>query len=130
MSQAEKRDQEKHEDNAKGFGKLIESTVTSSYDDLLAIIEARMELVKIEITEKIAIATSLLIIALVLFAGIVYLIATIALFIGELLGHAYLGYLAVSGFFLLLVLIFTKISPELLKNIIHKLLLSSNGKKS
>ena len=130
MSQDEKSNPEQHDQGGKGIGKLIDSTVTSSYEDLLAIIEARMELIKIEITEKLAIVTSLLIIAIILVAGIVYLITTIALLIGELLGHLYLGYLIVSTFFLLVFLIFAKIRPELLKNIIHKLLLSSHGKKS
>ncbi|ASQ91135.1 hypothetical protein CHL67_09590 [Prosthecochloris sp. GSB1] len=114
----------------RSFTDRINDTVTSSYDDLLAIIEARAELIKIEITEKIAVAASAVIIALVLFAGMVYLVSTVALFIGELLGHYYLGYLAVSAFFLLTVLFFVRIQPDLLKNIIHKLLLSSHGKKS
>ncbi len=130
MSQDKKNNPEQHDQDRKGIGKLIDSTVTSSYEDLLAIIEARMELIKIEITEKLAAATSLLIIAIVLIAGIVYLITTVALFIGELLGHFYLGYLVVSALFLLTFLTFAKIRPDLLKNIIHKLLLSSHGKKS
>ena len=114
----------------KRLGELIDETVTSSYADLLAIIEARVELVKIEITEKIAVAVSLLVLALVLVTGLAYLVSTIALFVGELLGHAYLGYLTVSAFFLLTVLFFGRIQPHLLKNIIHKILLSSHGKKS
>ncbi len=112
-----------------GLGGLIDKTVTSSYEDILAIIDARMELIKIEITEKIALAASLLIIAVLLISGIVYLITTIALLIGELLGHYYLGYLIVSAFFLLLFLLFAKIRPDLLKNIIHSMLLSSHDKQ-
>ena len=130
MSQDEKRKSEQDSQSGKTIGKLIDSTVTSSYEDLLAIIEARMELIKIEITQKLAVVASLLIIAIFLVAGLIYLITTIALLIGELLGHYYLGYLIVSSFFLLTFLVFTKIRPDLLKNIIHNILLSSHGKKS
>ena len=130
MSQEEKRNPEQDDQSGKTIGKLIDSTVTSSYEDLLAIIEARAELIKIEITEKLAVVTSLLIIAIFLVAGLIYLITTIALLIGELLGHYYLGYLIVSSFFLLAFLVFTKIRPDLLKNLIHKILLSSHGQKN
>lgn len=130
MSREQNRSQEQHDQKGKGIGKLIDSTVTSSYEDILAIIEARIELIKIEITEKIAIAISLLIIAALFIAGLVYLITTIALLIGELLGHYYLGYLVISLFFLFTFLLFAKIRPELLKNLIHKLLLSSDGQKN
>ncbi|MCG8375289.1 MAG: phage holin family protein [Chlorobiales bacterium] len=130
MSQEEKRNPEQDDQSGKTIGKLIDSTVTSSYEDLLAIIEARAELIKIEITEKLAVVASLLIIAIFLVAGLIYLITTIALLIGELLGHYYLGYLIVSSFFLLAFLVFTKIRPDLLKNLIHKILLSSHGQKN
>ena len=130
MSQEEKRNPEQDDQSGKTIGKLIDSTVTSSYEDLLAIIEARAELIKIEITEKLAVVASLLIIAIFLVAGLIYLITPIALLIGELLGHYYLGYLIVSSFFLLAFLVFTKIRPDLLKNLIHKILLSSHGQKN
>jgi len=130
MPQEKKQHHGPDEHKGKSFTGRINDTVASSYDDLLAIIEARAELIKIEITEKIAVAASAVIVLLVLFAGLVYLVATVALFIGELLGHFYLGYLAVSAFFLLTVLFFARIKPDLLKNIIHNILLSSHGKKS
>ena len=130
MSRKQNNNHEQHDQDGKGIGKLIENTVTSSYEDILEIIEARVELIKIEITEKLAIAASLLIIAILFIAGLVYLVTTIALLIGELLGHYYLGYLIVSSFFLFTFLLFAKIQPELLKNLIHKILLSSHGQKN
>ncbi|UZJ39016.1 MULTISPECIES: phage holin family protein [unclassified Prosthecochloris] len=130
MPREQNRTDEQQEEPGKGITELIDSTVTSSYEDLLAIIEARMELIKIEITEKLAMVAALVIIAILFIAGLVYLITTIALFIGELLGHYYLGYLIVSSVFLFTFLLFAKIRPELLKNVIHNILLSSHGKKS
>ncbi|UZJ41003.1 phage holin family protein [Prosthecochloris sp. SCSIO W1101] len=130
MPREQNRTDEQQKEPEKGITKLIDSTVTSSYEDLLAIIEARMELIKIEITEKLAMVAALVIIAILFIAGLVYLITTIALFIGELLGHYYLGYLIVSSVFLFTFLLFAKIRPELLKNVIHNILLSSHGKKS
>jgi len=130
MDHHEKKDSGQNDQKKKTLGSLIDSTVTSSYEDLLAIIEARTELIKIEITEKLAIVASLLIIIFFLVAGIIYLIATLALLFGELLGHYYLGYLIISMFCLLTFLLFARISPNLLKNIIHNILLSSHGKKN
>ncbi|MBL6955607.1 MAG: phage holin family protein [Chlorobium phaeobacteroides] len=129
MDPHEKKDYGQSDQKKKTLGTLIDSTVTSSYEDLLAIIEARTELIKIEITEKLAIVASLLVIIFFLVAGLIYLIATLALLFGELLGHYYLGYLIISLFCLLTFLLFAKISPNLLKNIIHNILLSSHGKK-
>lgn len=130
MSKEQNRDHDRQDTGKGRIGRLIDNTVTSGYEDILAIIEARMELIKIEITEKLAVAASLLIIAVLLISGLVYLVTTIALLIGELLGHYYLGYLIVSSFFLFTFLLFVKIRPELLKNLIHKILLSSHGQKN
>lgn len=130
MSKEQNRDNNRQDTGKRRIGRLIDKTVTSGYEDILAIIEARMELIKIEITEKIAVAASLLIIAILLISGLVYMVTTIALLIGELLGHYYLGYLIVSLFFLFTFLLFVKIRPELLKNLIHKILLSSHGQKN
>ncbi|ARM30323.1 hypothetical protein B9H02_02005 [Prosthecochloris sp. HL-130-GSB] len=109
---------------------MLGRTIAESYEDLLAIIDARMEILKIEVTRKIAIAVSLVIIALIMLVAIAYLITSVALFTGELLGHYYLGYLIVSGFFLLCVLLFTKLRPQLLQNIIHNILLSTYDRKN
>jgi len=109
---------------------MLGRTIAESYEDLLAIIDARMEILKIEVTRKIAIAVSLVVIALIMLVAIAYLITSVALFTGELLGHYYLGYLIVSGFFLLCVLLFTKLRPQLLQNIIHNILLSTYDRKN
>jgi uncharacterized membrane protein YqjE len=113
-------------DERRGIPNMIEDAVTSSYDDLMTIIEAKIELVRIEITEKIALVASLLILAGILIIAAAYLITTLALLIGELLGHLYLGYLLVSLLFIGSFVFFTKFRPELLKNLIHKILLSAN----
>jgi uncharacterized membrane protein YqjE len=109
-----------------GIPKLLDKTVTSTYEDLMAIIEAKLELLRIELTEKVALVSALLILAVILMIGIAYLITTLALLAGELLGHAWLGYLAVSLIFLICFFIFTKVRPDFLKNIIHKIILSAN----
>jgi len=53
-----------------------------------------------------------------------YLLTTVALLIGELLGHPFLGYLIVSLLFLSCFLFFTRFKPLLLRNLIQKILLS------
>ncbi len=107
-----------------GIPKLLDDTVTSTYHDVLSIVEAKFELLKIEITEKIAVVATLGILAVILLIGITYLVTTLALLLGELFGHAFLGYLLVSLLFLSCFLFFTKFRPLLLKNLIQKILLS------
>ncbi|WP_407923805.1 phage holin family protein [Chlorobaculum thiosulfatiphilum] len=110
----------------KGIPGLIDSTVTSTIEDLKAIIDAKLELFKIEMTEKVALVSALLLLLVVLMIGVAYLITTIALLFGELFGHVWLGYLLVSMVFILTFAFFTKVKPDALKNFIHKILLSAN----
>jgi hypothetical protein len=107
-----------------GIPKLLDDTVTSTYDDVRAIIDAKFELLKIELTEKVAVVAAMAILAVMLMIGIIYMITTLALLTGELLGHPFLGYLLVSLLFLSCFLFFTKFRPLLLKNLIQKILLS------
>lgn len=110
----------------KGIPGLIDKTVTSTYDDIMAIIEAKMELIKIDLTEKVALIGALLILLVVFMIGTAYFITSLALLVGELLGHTFLGYLAISLLFLGIFVTLTRFRPDLLKNFIHKILLSTN----
>jgi len=110
----------------KGIPELIDSTVSSTIEDLKAIVDAKLELFKIELTEKAALVGAPVVLLIVLLIGVAYLITTIALLFGELFGHAWLGYLFVSLLFLCTFAFFTKVKPNALKNFIHKILLSAN----
>lgn len=125
-----KTGQEDSRDRSRGVSGILRNTVTGGYEDILAILEARMEILKIELTEKIALAVALMVVFMLLLGGVIYLIAAAALLIGELLGHYYLGHLSVSLVFLLAVLFFTRIKPDMLKNLIHTILISSHGNKN
>ncbi len=107
-----------------GIPELLDDTAASIYDDVRAIVDAKFELLKIELTEKISVVAAAALLGVILVAGITYLIATLALLTGELLGHPFLGYLVVSLLFLFCFLFFTKFRPLLLKKIIQKILLS------
>ena len=91
-----------------------------------AIIDSKLELFRIEMTEKVALASAMVLLAVVLMIGASYLLNSVALMIGELLDHFWLGYLIVSLVFLGFFAFFTKARPEALKNFIHKILLSAN----
>ncbi len=104
--------------------KLFDDTATSTYNDVMSIIDAKIELLKIEVTDRISLVGSAVILGVILIIGIGYLLTTVALLTGELLGHPFLGYLLVSLIFLLCFLFFAKFKPLLLKNLIQKLLLS------
>ena len=112
-----------------GLHKLLEDTATSTCEDVMSIIEAKIELLKIELTEKISLVGASVILGVVLIIGIGYFITTLALLTGELLGHPFLGYLIVSLCFLLSFLFFTRYRPLFLKNLIQKLLLSVHDYK-
>lgn len=123
---------EREQENAQGGDRkigipgLIDRTVSSTYEDVMAIIEAKIELIRIDLTEKVALLGALLILLMVLMIGTAYFITSVALLVGELLGHQFLGYLAISLLFISVFAFFTKFRPDMLKNFIHKILLSAN----
>ena len=77
----------------RGLHKLLDDTAMSTYDDIMSIIEAKIELLKIELSERISLVAASVILVVILIIGIGYLITTVALLTGELLGHPFLGYL-------------------------------------
>jgi hypothetical protein len=112
------------EQKKSGIQQLLDESAISTYKDIMAIIEAKIELLKIEITEKLALVGASVVLGVILIIGTGYFITTLALLAGELLGHPFLGYLLVSFIFLACFLFFTKFRPLLLKNLIQKILLS------
>jgi len=126
MEPQQKNRDQKQTQSRKGVPGLIEDTITSTVDDMKAIVDAKLELFRIEMTEKVALASAVLILAVVLLIGAAYLLTSSALLIGELLSHPWLGYFIVSLVFLGCFAFFTKVKPEALKNFIHKILLSAH----
>ncbi|HHE31140.1 MAG TPA: phage holin family protein [Chlorobaculum parvum] len=126
MEPQQKNQDQKQAQSRKGMPGLIEDTITSTVDDMKAIVDAKLELFRIEMTEKVALASAVLILAVVLLIGAAYLLTSSALLIGELLSHPWLGYLIVSLVFIGFFAFFTKVKPEALKNFIHKILLSAH----
>ncbi|MBN1929776.1 MAG: phage holin family protein [Chlorobiaceae bacterium] len=116
----------KQERSRKGVPGLIESTVASTIDDMKAIVDAKFELFRIEMTEKVALASAMILLLVLLLIGAAYLLSSVALLIGELLGHTWLGYFIVSLVFLGTFAFFTKVRPEALKTFIHKILLTAH----
>ena len=112
-----------------GIHKILDDTVTSTYEDVIVIIESKIELLKIELTEKISVVAAMVILGVVLVIGIAYLITTFAMLTGELLGHLFLGYLMVSLIFISCFVFFVKFKPLLLKNMLQKIFLSVNDYK-
>jgi hypothetical protein len=112
-----------------GIHKLLEDTASSTYTDVMDIIEAKIELLKIELTEKIAGVSVFVILGVILIIGIAYLITTFALFFGELFGHQFIGYLLVSLVFIACFIFLTRFKPLLLKNLIQNILLSVHDYK-
>jgi len=117
------------ESKQPGIPKLIEESVTSTFEDVTAIIEAKIELVKIDLTKKISVAASMVMLVVVLLIGLAYLITTVALLLGELTGHMFIGYLLVSLVFISCFFFFFRIRPDILPNFIQKLLLSAHDYK-
>ncbi len=112
-----------------GIHAIFNETAASTYNDITTIIEAKIELLKIEMTEKIAVVSSMVILGVILIIGVAYLLTTLALLSGELLGHPFLGYLLVGLVFLSGFLFFSKARPLFLKNMIQNILLSVHDYK-
>ncbi|NTU97104.1 MAG: phage holin family protein [Chlorobiaceae bacterium] len=112
-----------------GIHRLLEETASSTYADVMAIIEAKFELLKIELTEKIAVVSVFVVLGVILIIGLAYLVTTFALLFGELFRHQFLGYLLVSLVFFACFLFFTRLKPQLLKNLIQNILLSVHDYK-
>jgi hypothetical protein len=119
----------KEKSNHTGIHKILDDTATSTYQDVIAIIEAKIELVRIELTDKVSLVSAMVILGVILIIGIAYLITTFALLTGELLGHTFLGYFIVSLIFLSSFVFLTKLKPYLLKNLLQKIFLSVNDYK-
>ncbi len=112
-----------------GIHTILNESVASTYNDVTTIIEAKIELLKIEMSEKIAVISSVVILGVILIIGLAYLLTTLALCSGELFGHTYLGFLLVGMVFLLGFLFFSKAKPLLLKTMIQNILLSVHDYK-
>ncbi|KZK73585.1 MAG: hypothetical protein A3K90_08175 [Pelodictyon luteolum] len=112
------------EDRKTGVSRLLDETISSTFDDVKTIIDARMELMKIELSEKIALLAAVLVISLILLGGTAYLVTTVALFIGELSGRTSLGFLSVSLVFIGCFIYFTRFRPSVLKEWIQKFIIS------
>ncbi len=103
---------------------LVDETATSLYDDVVAIVEAKFELLKIELAGQVSVLATAAALGVILMVGAGYFVTTLALLAGELLGHPFLGYLIVSMLFLSCFLFFTRFKPLFLKTLIQKILLS------
>ncbi len=84
--------------------------VDSIFDDLIAIIEAKVELLKIELKEEAAKAATKIISAIFLgimvFFIIIFLSITIATLLNELLNSHFWGFAIITGFYILLLVAF------------------------
>lgn len=107
-----------------GIPRLLDETVSATWDDVKSIVDAKIELLKIDVTEKMAILGMLAVLALMATVAAAFSITTLAFFLGEIAGHTWIGFLLVSLLFAALVLFFTKVRPDLLKTLIQKLLLT------
>jgi len=82
--------------------------VDSIIDDLTAIVEAKIELFKIELKEEAAKVASkvisVIVLAVLVFLIVLFLSFTIANFFNELLESNYWGYAIITGFYFLLLI--------------------------
>ena len=82
--------------------------VDSIFDDLIAIIEAKVELVKIELKEEAAKTASkiisVLFLGIMVFLIVIFLSITIATLLNYLLQSHFWGYAIVTGFYILLLI--------------------------
>ncbi|WP_049756627.1 phage holin family protein [Chloroherpeton thalassium] len=114
----------------KHVSDLIEDTISGTYSDLIDILSAKIEIAKLEVSEQLADIIANVVILIILLSGALYLSVSIAIFIGDLTGYPWLGYLIISGSIFTLVFILTKLKPDWLKSKIQTFILSSQTKYS
>lgn len=122
-------DENRKQERGRSLGDRLEETAGKTWEDINEIIDARIELLKMELTVKVALIGAGVVLALLLVIGVGFLITTVAFFTGELFGHIYLGFLLVSVLFLALFVYLTKIKPQLLHQLLQQLLLYINDYK-
>jgi len=84
--------------------------VDSIMDDLVAIVEAKIELLKIELKEEAAKVASkvisIVVLVILVFLIVIFLSFTIATLFNQLLDSHFWGYTIITGFYLLLLISF------------------------
>lgn len=110
---------ENMDDKAGTFGSL--------YNNAGDYLKTRVELIKLQAVDKTSdvtasVVSGVLTFLLVLFAVILFNIG-LAVLIGELIGHLYLGFFIVTAFYILLIIIFHVFRKSLIKNPISTLLI-------
>ncbi|NTV45029.1 MAG: phage holin family protein [Chlorobiales bacterium] len=108
---------------------LIEDAVSNTYKDILEIVSAKIELAKLEVTEQLAVLLSNFIVLTIALAGLIYLGAAFSIFLGEVTGYKWLGYLIIGLVFLICVLVFGKLRPEWLRSLIERSILKKHHHK-
>ncbi len=98
------------------------------YRDLKLYTELKFELLKVEVVEKIVEVYSRIItwaiVGLFLSLFLLFVFITASLYLGELWGHTYLGFLATSGVMLLLVFLVLLLRNTMITNPLLKIFLS------
>lgn len=114
----------------KHVSDLIEDTIAETYSDLIDILSAKIEIAKIEVSEQLADVIANVVILIILLSGVLYLSASAAIFIGDITGYPWLGYLVISGVIFIIVFVLTKLKPDWLRTKIQEFILSNQAKYS
>lgn len=108
------------EENATFFGPLLEKVENYA--------KTTIDLVKLKAIDKIAVTTSNVVygvlIALLLFFFLLILNLAIAFWVGSLLGETYLGFFAVAGFYVLLIVIIMVFKKQIIKTPLSNIIIS------
>jgi hypothetical protein len=90
-------------------------------DSVKGYIDTRLQLLKLEVQEKAAnVLTVVIFIGLLIFCGLmtlVFLSLALGNFLNEVFGNSYLGFAALGGFYLLMVII---LAVNVTKGLLHK----------
>ncbi len=104
----------------KKVSSLIENTVSDTYSDIHDIFTAKIELAKLELTEQLADILAKIIILIVLLIAGLYLVSALAIFIGDISGYSWLGYLLISLVIFIVSISLLHFKPEYLTDKIQQ----------
>jgi len=108
------------EDNATFFGVLLEKVENYA--------KTTIDLVKLKAVDKLSVIASNVvfgvIMALLVFFFLLILNLALAFWVGDLLGKTYLGFFAVAGFYVLLIVMFIVFKKQIIKTPVTNTIIS------
>ena len=104
----------------KSIIELLDETLSQSLDDFSDLLTAKVELAKLDAIELLSGIASTVVLVLISLVGASCLFIALALYLGELFGQRSLGFLAIGGVLIGVVVFINVVQPLWVRNLFLK----------